>query len=630
MDYQNKKYRQYRQCGICAQKNSTVQVAKTSSDLYIYDSPSFIMTTADKINQNELTFDLSGISYNSLYTATTNCFTTNLLSGACFDSISWYTNIYENGDLVNSNEFFSSTGLTGSIPTIDNFSGSVISSFNTLGYTYEYSGSSYTITHPTNELSLDVSTKLNVINDCPLTGSSSGLTFTGSCEYTTNVFDLDFSGLTSGSTNVYIIDTQTGITMDFIFTGNTSRFYDDTNTKFKFQIFKRYDNLLQFREPPVYKSLLIDWTTLSATSSTTTTIPIDNLLLDGEYIVKGFFESNYNTEFASLLGIKNDSLDNKGGDKFALYDSLNDYHFVVIRKPEKPIVSLGVTSDTGAKAFSVASREMFPNQTSILLPNSFGEYIIALNGLVLAKNYDYIITGFTTGNVTTVIAELIEPAVDGDIVTIAYSNDDINNTLYVDTMDIQNAISSGTTNNQSTNSVYYNTTTNKYELYISLTPTSNNDIAITLNGSLLANNIDYYQSTSNPKRIILEGNLIIGDIINVYYNTTTNVQSSINIVSPLITWRVNNIPTGNNGVFTIQLSTDKSFTNIVYSSSTSYINGQAYYSDNIILTGGLGTKLYYRIRNQKEYKTILNDIIIINEFSEIIPIVVGTNATNNY
>ena len=27
----------------------------------------------------------------------------------------------------------------------------------------------------------------------------------------------------------------------------------------------------------------------------------------------------------------------------------------------------------------------------ILLPNSFGEYIIALNGLVLAKNYDYII-----------------------------------------------------------------------------------------------------------------------------------------------------------------------------------------------------------------------------------------------
>jgi len=630
MDYQNKTYRQYKQCGICAQKNSTVQVASTSSDLYIYDSPSFIMTTADKINQNELTFDLSGISYNSLYTATTNCFTTNLLSGACFDSISWYTNIYENGDLVSSNEFFSSTGLTGSVPTIDNFSGSVISSFNTLDYTYEYTGSSYTITHPTNELSLDISTKLNVINDCPLTGSSSGLTFTGSCEYTTNVFDLDFSGLTSGSTNVYIIDTQTGITMDFIFTGNTSRFYDDTNTKFKFQIFKRYDNLLQFREPPVYKSLLIDWTTLSATSATTTTIPIDNLLLDGEYIVKGFFESNNNTEFASLLGIKNDSLDDKSGDKFALYDSLNDYHFVAIRKPEKPIISLGVTSDLGAKAFSVASREMFPNQTSILLPNSVGEYIIALNGLVLAKNYDYIITGFTTGNVTTVIAELIEPAVDGDIITIAYSNDDINNTLYVDTIDIQNTIPSGTTNNQSTNRVYYNTTTNKYELYISLTPTSNNDIAVTLNGGLLANNIDYYQSTSNPKRIILEGNLIIGDIINIYYNTTTNVQSSINVVSPLISWRVNNIPTSDNGVFTIQLATDESFTNIVYSSSTTYISGQSYYSDNIILTGSLGTKLYYRIRNQKEYKTILNDKITINEFSEIIPIVVGTNATNNY
>ena len=630
MEYQNKTYRQYRQCGICAQKNSTVQVARTSSDLYIYDSPSFIMTTADKINQNELTFDLSGISYNSLYTATTNCFTTNLLSGACFDSISWYTNIYENGDLVSSNEFFSSTGLTGSLPTIDNFSGSVISSFNTLGYTYEYTGSSYTITHPTNELALDISTKLNVINDCPLTGSSSGLTFTGSCEYTTNVFDLDFSGLTSGSTNVYIIDTQTGITMDFIFTGNTSRFYDDTDTKFKFEIFKRRDEFYQFIEPPVYKSSLIDWTTLSATSSTTTIIPIDNLLLDGEYIVKGFFESNHNTEFATLLGIKNDTFDNKDGDKFALYDSLNDYHFVAIRKPEKPIISLGVASGVGTKAFSVTSKELLPNQTSILLPNSVGEYIIALNGLVLAKNYDYIITGFTNENVTTIIAELSEPTVDGDIITIAYSNDVTNDTLYVDSVDIQNAIISGTTNNQSTNRVYYNTTTNKYEIHISLTPISNNDIAVTLNGGLLANNIDYYQSNSNPKRIILEGNLIIGDIINVYYNTTTNVQSSINIVSPLISWSVNSIPTGDNGVFTVQLATDESFTNIIYSSSTSYINGQAYYSDNIILSGGLGTKLYYRIRNQKEYKTILNDSIIINEFSEIIPIIVGTNATNNY
>ena len=97
MSYQD---RIYRQSGICAQKNSTVNVARTSSDLKIYEIPMYTMTTADKIVQNTLYFDLSGISYNDIFTATTNCFTTNLLSGSCFNSISWYTNIYANNELV--------------------------------------------------------------------------------------------------------------------------------------------------------------------------------------------------------------------------------------------------------------------------------------------------------------------------------------------------------------------------------------------------------------------------------------------------------------------------------------------------------------------------------------------------
>ena len=41
------------------------------------------------------------------------------------------------------------------------------------------------------------------------------------------------SGLTSGDTGVYIINTQTGITVDFIFTGNTDSFIDLNESKFK-------------------------------------------------------------------------------------------------------------------------------------------------------------------------------------------------------------------------------------------------------------------------------------------------------------------------------------------------------------------------------------------------------------
>ena len=90
----------YRQGGICAQRNSTVGVVSTSSDLFVYDMPLFTIPNAGKINQKELTFDLSGMSYNDIFTGTTNCFITNSLSGTCFNSIDWYTNIYENNYLI--------------------------------------------------------------------------------------------------------------------------------------------------------------------------------------------------------------------------------------------------------------------------------------------------------------------------------------------------------------------------------------------------------------------------------------------------------------------------------------------------------------------------------------------------
>lgn len=63
MSYQD---RIYRQGGICAQRNSTVGVVSTSSDIFLYDTPFFTIPTAGKIIQKELSFDLSGVSYNNL------------------------------------------------------------------------------------------------------------------------------------------------------------------------------------------------------------------------------------------------------------------------------------------------------------------------------------------------------------------------------------------------------------------------------------------------------------------------------------------------------------------------------------------------------------------------------------
>ena len=620
----------YRQSGICAQRNSTVGVVSTSSDLFIYDMPLFIIPNAGKINQKELTFDLSGVSYNNIFTATTNCFITNSLSGTCFNSIDWYTSIYENNSLIYSYSFFSSTGLTGDIPTINEFSGSVITAFNDLGYTYNNTGTTYTILQPSSELKLTLSSVLNVLNDCPLTGSSSGNTFSGTCETSEEVFNLDFSGLTTGDTYVYVIDTQSDIILDCIFTANTISFNDISQSKFKYEVYKYNLNTKGFNSPAVYKSPSVNWVKLSATSATTLSIPINNLLIDGDYIIKGYYEYTAGTEMASLLNKALDTSVIKYGDNYGIYDSLNDYYMVVIRKPAIPKIRLGQVNNLAINAFSVNSFELIDGQTDVILPSANGDYIVSLNGLTLAVEYDYVLSGFTDGAVTIDTLKLLTPAVEGDLMTIAFSTNDVGSTLRVDTYDIQNTIPTGPSNNQGSNKVYYNTTTNKYELYTTMEPNINNNVAITLNGMMLANNIDYYQSTSNIYRLILEGNIIVGDIINIYYNSLTEVQGKISNPNPIVSWDIDPAPIDLSGKFTVELASDEAFTNIVNSVDVPYIIGVTGYSTKIKLIGGFGTQLYYRIKNYKKYKAIANDNITLTEYSDITPITVNTNATNNY
>ena len=620
----------YRQGGICAQRNSTVGVVSTSSDLFVYDMPLFTIPNAGKINQKELTFDLSGISYNDIFTGTTNCFITNSLSGTCFNSIDWYTNIYENNYLIYSSSFFSSTGLTGDIPTINEFSGSVITAFNGLGYTYSNTGTTYTILQPSSELKLTLSSVLNVLNDCPLTGSSSGNTFSGYCETQVDVFNLDFSGLTTNDTYVYVIDTQSDIILDCIFTANTTSFNDISQSKFKFEVYKYNLNAKGFNSPAVYKSTSVNWVKLSATSATTLSIPINNLLIDGDYIIKGYYEYTAGTEMASLLNKALDTSVIKYGDNYGIYDSLNDYYMVVIRKPAIPKIRLGQVNNLAINAFSVNSFELSDGQTDVILPSANGDYIVSLNGLTLAVEYDYVLSGFTDGSVSIDTLKLLTPAVEGDLMTIAFSTNNVGSTLRVDTYDIQNTIPTGPSNNQGSNKVYYNTTTNKYELYTTMEPNINNNVAITLNGMMLANDIDYYQSSSNIYRLILEGNIIVGDIINIYYNSLTEVQGKISNPNPIVAWDIDPAPIDLSGKFIVELAYDEAFTNIVNSVDVPYIIGVTGYSTKIKLIGGFGTQLYYRIKNYKKYKAIANDNITLTEYSDITPITVNTNATNNY
>lgn len=446
------------------------------------------------------------------------------------------------------------------------------------------------------------------------------------CIFETPIFSmngaskLDCSGSTS--TTSYIISSTTDtIPLTFDFTANTNSFIDDSAI-FKFEIYK-YSNLInEFLSTAVYKSEQIQYSAFSATNSTTQLIPTKQLNLDGEYIIKPFFQFNVSTDFMSKLNKKNDTSIFINGSMYGIYNDETDYHFIAIRQAEIPSF---INNSSNSLATNKLVQNIFPvvaGQNTFIVSNFVaGDFMLTFNGLVLSKELDYSVSGQ--------VITIFEDCVHDDVVTIIYTTSSIDN-FVGDNYVINNPIISGDTDEQGSNSIYYNKTTDKYEVYTSIPPSVGNVVLMMLNGVTLANGVDYYQSVSNPKRLILNGDLVIGDIVTLVYFPVTGVINGLNTNEPLVSWVISNAPTKNNGYFSLEVSYDDLFTSFYYSGKTDYVIGNSYYNDSFIASGTVGTQLYYRIKNTKDYVTVCGDIVNSVVYSETIPVTIQTNAINSY
>jgi len=429
---------------------------------------------------------------------------------------------------------------------------------------------------------------------------------------------LDCTGTTGTS---YVINTATTIPLTFNFTANTNTF-SATNSTFKYEIYKFNTTSNSFLIPPVYKSNIIDYSGFSATSTTTQYVPISGLSLDGDYLIKGYYEFNVCTNYLNKLGKKIDTLTYRTGSQYGLYDNNLDFYFIAVREADIP--SLLKNGENTPPSNQLFQQVILPasGTTNLFITNYYsGYFALTLNGLILAPNLDYTFTG----NSITLSTE----TVSDDIITVIYTTSGGNN-LMGDNINVNSPIVSGVTNNEWSNNPYFDTSTGKYEIFTTVTPSEGGSIIVMINGATLANGVDYYQSITNPKRIILEGNLLISDIITIMYFPKTNVINGLNTNEPTIIWNISNPPQLVNGVFTLEVSTGKTFTNFFSTGDTNYVIGQTVYSDSFIASGNVGTTLYYRVKNEKQYETICGDIISSIAYSETIPLVIQTNAINSY
>jgi hypothetical protein len=431
--------------------------------------------------------------------------------------------------------------------------------------------------------------------------------------------------MTSGSTGVYIISTATTIPLTFNFTSNTDTF-TATSATFKYEIYKysSFGNI--FIIPPVYKSDTISYSAFSGTNILTQSIPVSGLTLDGDYIVKGYYEFNACTDFLSRLGKRVDTVLYKGGDAYQLYDDSHDYYLVALTQAAKPrfIASDNSTVDAVAPLFQ---ETLFvddadgPTNTVVVAGEFASDLIITVNGAVLSLNDDYTYSGN--------VVSLSGSVTSSDVVTAIYNRTGGIN-IVADTINVVTTIPSGTTGNQGFSQVYYNTTTGKYEVFTDVNPVVGSDILVIINTVTLASGIDYYQSTSDPKRIILEGTIVVGDTISIVYYPQASVVNGINASSKVIVWMVDEPPQAENGRFVIELSSASTFNTLTYTAETPYQINVGVYNGLIQMVGSVGTKMYYRVKNEKSYLNLCGEIIRSDNYSETIPVTITTNSLNSY
>ena len=141
-------------------------------------------------------------------------------------------------------------------------------------------------------------------------------------------------------------------------------------------------------------------------------------------------------------------------------------------------------------------------------------------------------------------------------------------------------------------------------------------------------------SSSDPKRIIILVEVKPKDIIQAFFNPVTGLFGPLQTNKPTLSWTISNKPiVGQSGLFTVEVTdeNDEDFENIQYIETTPYIIGEDSYSVDMDFSEAVaGTKLIYRVKNQKFYTPIVGEIITSIAYSDTVPIEIVTNKGNIY
>jgi hypothetical protein len=476
----------------------------------------------------------------------------------------------------------------------------------------------------------------------------------------TGATKIELSSLTQSQ--IFNKTSETSHTLTFNFTSATSTLSSNT-TNFYYALYKYNTSINGFDDTPIYSFKAAGYTAFTATNILNTILSGSVLDNDSEYLVKPYFEyvtcsqsattfsaiSPYNQydlflisgypiesyinlsgntilynqseryfDYANSITNTGSSIttlipNNEYNPKYRNYNSLDDYYFVSLIEPDKPLLSI---QQLNTDQEGLITETFLANTTAFtdfyLQNEPLGDIVVAVNGVTIQRGSEFISNPDTT--LTPSIANrafrlLMRLTSDhNDIITVTYYKKTLINQVKLVKEDLQYT---GSSQIVSASSGYYEISLSNQLI--------NSEIGVYYNGIALSKDIDYSISLSKPNTVVLLYTPQNNSVFSVVYLTNANSIGANVIIQPTslisnIDWTINSlIPSYASGSFIHQFYplSDTGLTgNTTYTAETAYSFDTNSFTQSFDWSNSsplvLGTTYYYRLASRKNFKTINN------------------------
>lgn len=443
------------------------------------------------------------------------------------------------------------------------------------------------------------------------------------------------TGCTTGTTAVYNLTYTPNFNVDFVITGGTD--YTGYTGNFCYKVFS--DN--QFNVDGPFRSLvngsefINNCFAFSAITSTTLTQQFSNSNLSttwGQYMVRPYY--TFITQ-ECVTGMEFNSWDSMV--QVNTFNPESDFYFITVVDPPTPklqgpsvtppipgfisdvILFNGVTTNpTGPQAINNELNYF----NLIAVPSNIDSVIVFVNGVAITPQLDYKLYNYGGAYVPpTLVFQGVEIKSTDWIVayyptgpqpTNFNSNGWSVESFLVNTSNfVVNIGDPGLGSNY----VNFNTITGKQEIYTKADIVQNDTPILFINGTQLAYGHQYFLSSTQPNRIILNEELIhVGDIVSIFYDAfilETSDYGSLSEPRITISWFVPGaLPSNVVGEFIVNVYDDDDiFNTILYQQKVDFTSNLGNYSvtiDNLSLNIDYRFEIIYRT----VYTAYMNNEII--------------------